>query len=68
MTNTLITRTFLDSDGIQKIAIFDTAQKPADDELGLFIDDRGRDDIVPACKHYDRELVGKLIFIGKILL
>jgi hypothetical protein len=64
MKNTLITRIFKNSDGIQQIAIFDATKKPKDSEQGLFIDELGREHIVPACKHNVGRLAGKLIFIG----
>lgn len=64
MKNTLITRTIENTDGIQQIAIFDTAQKPTGKELGLFIDELGRESIVPECRHYANYSKGKLVFIG----
>lgn len=64
MTNTLITRTFLDSDGIQQIAIFDTAQKPTDKELGLFIDESGIELIIPTPTNIVMTSKGKLILLG----
>lgn len=64
MTNTLITRTFLDSDGIQQIAIFDTAQKPTDKELGLFIDESGIELIMQTPTNSAMKSKGKLILLG----
>ncbi|MCU8086860.1 hypothetical protein [Shewanella sp. SM21] len=60
----LITRTLESTDGAQQIAIFDTAQKPVDSELGLFTDNE-KEFIAPKNKEDAMNIIGKLIFIGK---
>ncbi|HAY93858.1 hypothetical protein, partial [Shewanella sp.] len=64
----LITRTVENADGTQQIAIFDTTQKTIGEELGLYIDELRMENIVPASMHYAGKSIGKLIFIGKIVL
>jgi hypothetical protein len=64
MKKTLITRTFKNSDGIQQIAIFDTTQGIIGAELGLFIDNKGREQI--EIKKENNILIAKLVFLGLV--